>query len=211
MPEEVQELGRQGAARVKRLLEGTLRFNLPYNAYSHVERVTLVMLTGAGETYDLHGDVLDEDGRERTRIYVESKNVDDAGSQGVEFQRFLAQAYSATKHKMGTGNKAPDPKYEFMWATTCPWKGKGFRRVATERELLDAVRWDQTRDLTKPVGGTIAQRVIPAEHEIDPATVKLVACRLWVWVLSERQDEMIPSSRMRGWVRERLARETYGL
>ena len=61
-----------GVKRVKRLLEGSLRFKLPYNAYQHPERVRLEMLTGHQETYDLNGDYLDENGQEVTRVYGQS-------------------------------------------------------------------------------------------------------------------------------------------
>ena len=81
MPEEEQEIGRLGAKRVKRLLEATLRFSLPYNAYQHKERVSLEMLTGHLGTYDLNGDVVDENGVATTRVFIESKNLDGAGSR----------------------------------------------------------------------------------------------------------------------------------
>jgi len=207
MPEEEHHIGRMGVDRVKRLLEGTLRFSLPYNAYQHKERVTLTMLTGYPETYDLNGDILDEGGHERTRIFIESKNLDGAGSQGIEFKRFLAQAYSATRYQIGQSSSAPDPKYEFMWATTCPWKGDGFRRVATSQELRDSVEWDMTRNLDDLVAGKKLPRIVPPEHEIDTDLIQIVASRIWVWVISERQDEMILSGKMRGWVQDRLAQE----
>ena len=73
-----------------------MRFNLPYNAYQNPERVSLKMLTGRRETYDLNGDHLDESGRETTRMFVESKDLQGAGGQAAEFKQFLAQAYSAT-------------------------------------------------------------------------------------------------------------------
>jgi hypothetical protein len=205
MPEEEQEIGREGVARVKRLLEGTLRFSLPYNAYQHRERVTLTMLTGHLETYDLNGDVLNEHGQERTRLFIESKNVDGAGSQGLEFKRFLAQAYSATRHPIDQG--LPDPKYEFMWATTCPWKGDGFRRIATADEVSGAVEWDKTRDPDELLMGRKMAKVVPDDHNIDHELVRTVATRIWVWVISERQDEMILSAQMRGWLQQRLTQE----
>ena len=207
MPEEEQELGRIGAKRVKRLLEATLRFKLPYNAYQHAERVELTMLTGIRETYDLNGDYLDEGGQEVTRIFVESKNLDGAGNQSTEYKRFLAQAYSATMHVLGEQKKGKDPKYEFMWATTCPWKGDGFRHVASWTALRDAVEWDRTRDLEQLVAGKKKPRVIPDDHLLDEDVARVVATRLWVWVISERHEEMTLGSKMRGWIEQRLAME----
>ncbi len=202
MPEIEGETGRVGVARVKRLLEATIRFTLPYNAYQHLERVRLEMMTGHVETYDLNGDFLDEDGHPVTRIYVESKNVEGAGSQSSEFKRFLAQAYSATKQQL---DKGTDPKYEFMWATTCPWKGEGFRRVADWTEVRDAVAWDASRDENALVGGETVPRAIPADHAADDDLARTVAGRIWVWVISDRHEEMTMGAKMRGWVYERLA------
>jgi hypothetical protein len=204
LPEVEQEIGRIGTQRVKRLLEATLRFNLPYNAYQHVERVQVEMLTGVMETYDLNGDYLDEEGHEITRIYVESKNVDGAGSQSAEFKRFLAQAYSAT-HLLR--EKGVDPRYEFMWATTCPWKGDGFRKVAEWEEVQKAVEWDSSRDVDVPIGGRTVERAVPADHVVDVELAKTVASRIWVWVISERHEDMTMGTKMRGWVHERLATE----
>jgi hypothetical protein len=210
MPEEQHESGRVGVTRAKRLLEATLRFKLPYNAYQHKERVSLDMLTGHVESYDLNGDVLDEDGRELTRIYIESKNLDGAGSQSVEFKRFLAQAYSATKHRLGAETPGIDPKYEFMWATTCPWKGDGFRQVATWQEVRDAVMWDRDRSLEVLVAGKRMPRAVPEGHVVDKELVRTVAGRIWVWVISDRHEEMTMGGKLRGWVQERLERERQG-
>lgn len=193
-----------GVKRVKRLLEGTLRFKLPYNAYQHKERVSLEMMTGQSEAYDLNGDVLDEDGCEVTRIFIESKNLDGAGSQGVEFKRFLAQAYSATKAQL---EKGTDPKWEFMWATTCPWKGEGFTKVTTWEEVRDAAAWDRDRDLDTHIGGRKVPRAVGEGHDVDDDVARTVSDRLWVWVISGRHEEMTLGRKMRGWVHERLAQE----
>lgn len=149
------------------------------------------MLTGRVETYDLSGDHLDEDAEERTRIYVESKNLTGAGSQNAEFRQFLAQAYSATamqKENLG----GSDPEYEFMWATTCPWIGDGFRAVASKDKLLAAI--EEFKD----------GKIVPKDHQVDQGLVDLVAERIWVWVISDRHEGMSPSERMKKILRAEL-------
>jgi hypothetical protein len=183
-------MGREGVKRVKRLLEGTMRFQLPYDAYKNRERVVLPMLVeGQRKFYDLKGVCLDEGGQVGAEIYIESKAVSDAGQQGTEFKDFLARAYSATMRIKG--DNGLDPKHEFMWATTCPWKGSGFRRVATRAELLDAVK-------------KADDKIIPKDHNIDEAVVEAVANRLWVWVIAERHEEMIMGREMRAWVAAKI-------
>ena len=126
------------------------------------------------------------------------------GSQAVEFKRFLAQAYSATKARLDRGT---DPKWEFMWATTCPWKGDGFRKVATWEEVRDAVAWDRDRDVAAPVAGRRLPRAVPEGHEVDEDVARSVAERIWVWVISDRHEGMTLGRKMRGWIRERLENE----
>lgn len=198
MPEEEQEIGRQGAKRVQRLLEATTRFKLPYDAYQHKERVTLKMLTGHVETYDLNGDHLDEDGQAVTRVYVESKNLQGAGGQSAEFKRFLAQAYSATKAQLD--DTRTDPKYEFMWATTCPWIGDGFRQVAIEDSVRAAVEGEIARDEEVLIAGKRLPKVVPAGHAIDEQVLRDVTKRIWVWVISDRHEDMSISRKVRGWI-----------
>jgi hypothetical protein len=190
MPEGEHEQGRTGVKRVKRLLEASMRFRLPYDAYEHAERVTLPLLSDKVKTFDLVGDHLDETGSARTPIYVESKNVKDAGAQGAEFAQFLAHAYSATRRAWdGVGM---DPRWEFMWATTCPWKGSGFRDVGARDAVRIAVR------------AAIADDVIPAAHKIDDDLVQLISDRGWIWVVSDRHEDMTISDEMQGWIAEKL-------
>jgi hypothetical protein len=193
VPEVEQETGRKGAMRVKRLLEGSMRFRLPYDAYQHHEKVSLPMLTGRVETYDLSGDHRAEDLEWRAEIFVESKNVGGAAGQDAEFKRFLAQAYSATAKRRD--EIKTDPKFEFMWATTCPWKGNGFLEVASKDSILAAI--DRHLD----------DEVIPKEHEIDASLVDLIPDRIWLWVIADRHEEMSPTNQMRGYVMQRLAEE----
>jgi hypothetical protein len=170
-----------------------MRFHLPYDAYQHPERVRLKMLTGRVESYDLTGDHFDEGRQDATRIYIESKSVAGPGSQSAEFKRFLAQAYSATS--TGFQDLGTDPKYRFMWATTSPWKGEGFRQVASPKSISSAV--------TEHVGG----QILPPGHGVDDDLIRTVSERVWVWVISDHQEEMTIGSKMRGWIMQRLAEE----
>lgn len=208
---EVQhEAGRRGARRVKRLLEATLRFKLPYDAYKNPERVSLTMLTGHKEAFDLKGDFLSEEGLAVTHVFVESKNQAGAGNQSTEFKRFLAEVYSATKHRLGDYNDGDDPKYEFLWATRCPWIGDGFTQVATGARIVEAADWDRDRDPEKPIGGRQVPKAIPDDHQVDEEVARRVSRRIIVWVISERQEDMIMGRKLRGWVQERLEAEADG-
>jgi hypothetical protein len=167
-----------------------MRFRLPYDIYEAPERVVLPLLPeGERKHFDLSGDCLGEDGQPTGELFVESKNVQGAGDQSTKFEAFLAHAYSATMRRRS--DLGIDPKLEFMWATTCPWKGDGFREVASEAALLSAVEG-------------AAESIIPADHQIDLEMIRQLVDRLWVWVISERHEEMIMGSQLRGWVWQRL-------
>jgi hypothetical protein len=183
MPEEEQEIGRQYVNRVKRLLEASMRFELRWDAYQHRGKVSLTALTGATKAYDLRGNHLTDGLTATVEVFIESKGEKTAGSQAAEFKQFLANAYSATKRQWDTVKL--DPEYEFMWATRCPWKGTGWLEVATKQAITDAIEADR--------GGT----AIPEDHVVDEVVVDRLAERIWIWVVAERQDEMVPTTTMR--------------
>lgn len=183
MTEVEQELGREGAKRFRRLLDGTMRFQMPYDVYEAPERVVLPLLPdGEKKTFDLKGFHSDDEGQPGPEVFVEAKNYKGAGGQSTAFKEFLAVAYSATlrlRQDLGI-----DPQHEFMWATTCPWKGDGFRDVATTERVREAIE-------------DADEKIIPSDHEIDHDMVSALAKRFWVWVVSDRHEEMILEPKMR--------------
>ncbi|MGN6253714.1 MAG: hypothetical protein ACTHO8_01860 [Solirubrobacterales bacterium] len=186
MPEAQHETGREGVMRVRRLLEGTMRFRLPYDAYSSGSRASLPMLVpGEKKQYDLQGNVFDDGDNPGPQIYIEVKAVKDAGNQSSQFEAFLAQAYSATLRVRA--DLQDDPENNFMWATTCPWKGTGFREVTSKEALTAAIE-------------AAGPQILPPDHEVDAQTVDALLDRFWVWVVSDRQEDMTLGRMMRSWV-----------
>lgn len=183
MTEVQQEIGRTGVKHFRRLLDGTMRFNMSWDVYENAALVSLPLLApGKTKAFDLGGWHTDDDGGTLAEIYVEAKNYQEPGGQSAEFKSFLANAYSATvRKKLDIGM---DPKWEFMWATMCPWKGTGFRRVASRDELQKSV-------------SDADESIIPSSHEIDEEMLTLISKRLWVWVVCERHEEMILGGKMR--------------
>jgi hypothetical protein len=186
MTEIEQEIGRNGVKRVRRLLDGTMRFRMPYDIYETPERVILPLLAeGKTKSFDLCGHYSEEKGDAGSEIFVEAKNYADAGNQASEFKKFLAWAYSATMQRQS--EIGLDPKFEFMWATTCPWKGTGFREVAS-------------RDAIRKAIDAAGEEVIPIGHTPDDEMVDALVNRLWVWVICDRQEEMVLGNLMRSWI-----------
>lgn len=180
--EETQEQGRQGVEDVKRWLEATVRFELRYDAYTTPVRTTLQ--TAAGQkTFDLRGDHFDEEYEHPVEMYVEVKRYTTAEHLGSEWIDFVANAYSATHtawDRMGR-----DPEWEFMFASTHPWSPTKFWKATEPESVREACN---ERPALMPGAGLIDERV------------QAVSDRLFLWLISRRQDDMTMAKRFRGYL-----------
>lgn len=70
-----------------------------------------------------------------------------------------------------------------------------------------ALTWDRDRVLTEKVSGAYPPRCIPEGHDVDDNVARMIADRIFVWVISDRHEAMTMGKTMRGWVHERLALE----
>lgn len=70
MPEDIQELGREGAAILKRWLEATTYMELPFDAYNHKIDCTVFTLGGMKKQLDLAGYMLVD---KKAPVFVECK------------------------------------------------------------------------------------------------------------------------------------------
>ncbi|MEV7768555.1 hypothetical protein [Microbacterium sp. NPDC086615] len=166
--EATQEKGRRGVAHTKRWLEATTYVELQFNAYEDEGMCELELLSGT-KTFDMFGFML---GPNRRPIYVENKDDTNTSRLYSDFQAFLANAYSATAKRIQT---TKDQKAEFMWVSTHPFNQGGWGKLATPAEVKTA--------LNKYPGvlGGVA---------IDEDLVRLVAQRIWVLVMNQRQLEI---------------------
>lgn len=180
--EETQEQGRQGAVNVKRWLEATMRFELRYDAYVNSVRTTLDIV-GGRKTFDLRGNHFDENYDQPVEIYVEVKSYTTDKNLASEWIDFVANAYSATH--LAWDRMDRDPMWEFMFASTHPWSPAKFW-TATEPESVRAACTARP-DLIPP-GGVIDERV------------DAVSSRLYLWLISRRQDDLTMAKKFRGLV-----------
>ncbi len=185
--EETQEQGRAGVQNVKRWLESSVRFSLPYNVYENTVRCTLATVNGV-KRFDLKGDHYDEKYANPREIYIEVKTYKTDSGLDNAWKEFVATAYSATHVKWEELGR--DPELEFMFASTHPWKPSSYwaaTDVGSVREACEA------RADLMPDGGPVDDRL------------QAVADNLFLWVISKRQEDMTMGKKFRGWVMDRIA------
>ncbi|WP_280466865.1 hypothetical protein [Nocardia cyriacigeorgica] len=170
--EEVQELGRQGVAEVKRWLEATTFLELQWNAYENGPMCTLMHRAGR-KKFDLVGNFISE---ARQPIYVEAKKYSKDGGQHKEYRKFLAIAYSATARSIE--ERGGDIGAEFIWITFNPFYITGWKELATGAKIESALM-----EFPELLG----------DKEIDFDLVRKVADRVWLLVLNEKQGQITMS------------------
>jgi hypothetical protein len=192
--EESQEIGRAGVNDVKRWLEATMRFTVPYTVYDDSVRVALPLVNGDVKRFDMlaHHYASDESTPSKRDVYVEVKSIrtlNSARRQTPQYKEFLATAYSATKAAWTSIGR--DPTFEFMWATRHPWEVEHFLELTTPTFVQDCVE---------------AHGALLAPEVCEPAVAQLLAERLWVWHIPSRQDEMTMGPAHRGYVLQGVMR-----
>lgn len=168
--EEVQELGRDGVAMVKRWLEATTFMELQWNVYEDTAKCVVPCLGGLKKKFDLAGAFI---GINRNPVVVESKRYKSSGGQHKYFKEFLAIAYSnILREEEILGS---DLKREFVWVTTTPFQITEWNELATERKIV------QSLDANPGYLGGIP---------IDLKVVRKASERVWVLVMNQKQEDI---------------------
>ncbi|MFJ1934276.1 hypothetical protein ACIOGZ_16680 [Kitasatospora sp. NPDC088160] len=106
------------------------------------------------------------------------KNYQQPSDQGTQFDEFVAKCYVACQN----GHLLSD---HLMWITWAPFRANAWSQLDSPKHVETAVLLHHER-----VFGT-ADRA-SAESAIDPEIVAMVASRLWLIVLSEKQETLVP-------------------
>jgi len=178
-----QEKGRDGVFLAQRWLESTTRVEAPWTVYEVPHLTTLTLLTGKEESWDIGGYFSES----KNIFYAEVKNFSDSSSQGPKYREYLADCYSATARMLKDGT---DKKWEFMWITWHPFLVETWTKLCGEESIREAV----TEHFPEKLG----------DDEYDPDIGKLIADRLWLLVLSRRQEELMMSPKFLGHIRSFL-------
>jgi hypothetical protein len=103
---------------------------------------------------------------------VEVKKYNVIGKQPVEYIEYLANAYSITARDV---SREMDRKREFMWLTWHPFHQNKWSKLTSKEEIRKALAV-----YPECLGG----------EEIDESIIDLVSNRLWLLMLSKRQDSL---------------------
>ncbi len=180
--ETAHSTGKEGVERARAWLEKTGRVNVNYTVYEvgEVEFLTFRDAVGGKFSFDLSG-ILDLDEGKSTS-YGEVKKYSVVGSQPQEYTEYLAKCYRATLND--------ERPYHFFWITWHPFSQTKWARLCSAEEIRAALEAHQVKYC--------------GSDEIDSEIVAELAQRLWLVVLSDRQETLSMSDEMLGELR-RLA------
>lgn len=187
--------GADGALRAKRWLEATTRANVPW---VNPDPVAVPKLSfpwvGGGQSFSFDlGGMLIGGQIANQEFLAESKKYDNASHQNSMYNEYLAKCYVARKLR-------PERCDNFMWIT---WSAFA---TTTWSDLLsvDRVRESVLKECRRALDVELAD----AAAEIDDALCKDVAARLWVIVLSDRQEKhLVLSAEHQGLIRKHITEE----
>lgn len=162
--------GADGVRRAKRWLELTGRAQVPWQRYSELHTSYLTFANASGEkfSFDLGGYLTGEPFN-GVQFLAEVKNYEGAADQHPLYQEYLAKCYRVCR--LGVGPR------EFMWITWHPFK------IGEWRQLCGAEKVKSSVDLHRST-------YLDDGEVIDEGLCGDLASRLWLIVLSEKQETL---------------------
>lgn len=168
MPEDIQELGREGAAILKRWLEATTYMELPFDAYHNAIDCMVRTTSGKQKQLDLVGYMLSE---QKTPVFVECKRYTSPNGQYKEFVKFLAIAYGHTAQELADYKKTRESQY--YWVTFHPFNLDNWSTLETYDHMKKALEThpeylgdgDLNESLAHDVAGRVTVLVFNPKQE----------------------------------------------
>lgn len=174
--EELHAMGADGLRRAKLWLEATTRAEVHWlnPDPAAVPKLNFDWETGGSFSFDVGG-VLRGGEVDAKEFLAECKLYKAAQDQPQLYKEYLAKCFRVWK-------VAPSRADNFMWITWAPFSAKTWDKLCTAERVREAVMANENR-----VG---AENVTTLEEDCAA-----VAERLWVIVLSERQERSLTMSR----------------
>ncbi|WP_139338196.1 hypothetical protein [Micromonospora avicenniae] len=185
--EALHEIGRDGAIRAKKWLDATTRVKAAWlnTDPSGAQKLSFNWPASGNEfSFDIGG-ILRGGEFENQMFLAECKKYTTPGGQGTAYRRYLAMCYVAT-----TLNRAITD--HFMWITWHPFLVESWSKLCEADEIEKGVVEQRTQIL-----GSDATPE-DARAWLDQDLCKEVANRLWLLVLSDRQEKLVITDAHRG-------------
>lgn len=173
--EHLHAQGAKGARRAKLWLESTTRADA-YWINPHkvaLPKLTFSWADNRSFSFDLAGILrgAEVDGQE---FFAESKDYKDQGDQPALYEEYLAKCYRAYKLR-------PERCDHFMWITWAPFSATVWSQLRdTERVRKAVARYSE-----RVFGTPVSWESVPEDTSAE------VASRVWIIVLSERQEKFL--------------------
>jgi hypothetical protein len=179
--EATHGVGQDGVERARTWLEKTGRVNVNFTVYEvgAAPFLTFSNATGGDFSFDMCGLLNLDEGK--ARFYGEVKKYSGVGSQPEEYMEYLAKCYRATVEH--------GHPYHFMWITWHPFSQTKWSRLCTATEVRTAAEAHKATYCGDDMG-------------IDDEVCNQLADRLWLIVLSDRQEGLSMSDEMLGELRK---------
>lgn len=185
--EEMHQKGEDGAQRAKRWLDSTTRTR---STWTNSDTVPASRLTftwphaGQNEfSFDVGG-ILYGGEYDHHLFVAEVKNYSTDSDLGAHYDKFLAQCYHVHQHHSGWVN-------QFMFLTWNPFRANSWQKQCDPDAIVKACIKHSKRlfDIDDPD---------EAKSKIDMSLVHELTDRLWLVVLSEKQEKLLISEEERG-------------
>lgn len=179
--------GAEAVQRVKRWLEGTMRVSQSYTNIDGVWARKLSLRWPHGNeapfSFDLGGVMRggDWDGQ---MFCAEVKWRKNASDQGTEYKSFLAKCYVALSQQYMLGD-------HYMWITWAPFRARDWDQLTQPHTIREAVLAESER-----IFGTQGREAAAAA--VKNEFVEELSARLWLIVMSEKQEKLVPLDDWRG-------------
>jgi hypothetical protein len=179
--EEAHVKGFDGVRRAKLWLEGTMRISCAYantDSPAWAKKLTLHWpQDGKPFSFDLGG-ILRGESYDGEHFSAEVKNYENSSDQGAAYRRFLAMCYLAVVKGYTYGD-------HFMWITWAPFSVTSWPTLTTPAAVVEAVVEYRAR-----LFGNVSKA--QALAMADQAVIHSVAERIWLIVLSRKQETLMP-------------------
>ena len=173
--------GQDGVERARTWLEKTGRVSVQYTVYEvgAVPFLTFRNVNDAEYSFDMCGNLYLDEGT--TTFFGEIKKYNDVGDQPAKYIEYLAKCYRACA--------AHGRPYHFIWITWHPFSQTIWRNLCTAEQIHNSVQ-------------THKALYCGADEDIDDELCADLADRLWLIVLSDRQEDLSMTDEQLGLLRQ---------
>lgn len=179
-------MGAEAVQRAKRWLEGTMRVSQSYtNTGPWAKKLTRNWPHGNKNpfSFDLGGVM--RGGEWNGQMFcAEIKWRKNASDQGTEYKSFLAKCYVALSDNYLLGD-------HFMWISWAPFRANDWDKLLAPAIIRESIILESER-----IFGTSDTEA--AEAMIKGELIDELANRLWLIVMSEKQERLVPLDDWRG-------------